>query len=335
VSPGRATVHARQCRSVCTLIVHHVGGWRAARRDARAAGALNIGAMSHVHAPLDLHATHQRLIERAALEQRSLGLLFEDIVTGLYAGLLSPGDTAIDLGANDGHHTFPMAALVGPQGRVYTIEAIDPIYMELLRRIAQTGAHHVQAMSFAASNSTGEAEFTYFRNIPGYSGLNPIQPPHSDEELGRSTVTVQCECLDRVIPAGRPVRFLKIDIEGGEYLALQGARQLLLRDRPVIALENGLDYTAESYGYSGEDFLGLFAELKYRLYFITGHEVTAAHWSRQQRPNIWEFVALPEERLPVADWLHRVALRRAEGPLDLAGWRSLAAQPATAAAAGG
>lgn len=279
--------------------------------------------------PLDLQTTHERLIDRSKAEQRSLGLLFEDIVTGLYAGLLRPGDTAVDLGAHDGHHTFPMAALVGPQGRVYTIEAIDPIYMVLLRRIAQTGWRHVLAMNFAASDRAGEAEFTYFSKIPGYSGLNPIQPPHTDEELGRTTVRVQCECLDHVIPAGAPVRFLKMDIEGGEYLALQGARQLVMRDRPVIALENGLDYTAESYGYSGDDFLGLFAALKYRLFFITGHELTPAQWSRTQRPNIFEFVALPEERLQVAGWLHRVALRRAEGPLDLAGWQALAKDAGT------
>ncbi len=52
-------------------------------------------------------------------------------------------------------------------------------------------------------------------------------------EIGN--VEVPAEAIDRIL-AGSPLTFLKMDIEGGEPQALEGARRSLERHRPVVAV---------------------------------------------------------------------------------------------------
>jgi len=273
------------------------------------------------HQPVGLFETYDLLAAQAAVEGKSIGPLYEDIVLGLYAALLRPGDIAVDVGAHDGHHTFPMSSVVGPTGHIFAIEAIDSVYVKLLKYAARHNRYNITAMNIAASDGEGEASFTHYRNIPGYSGLLPSKLPHSADELGESTVTVQRAPLDLVIPRGRRVRFIKLDIEGGEYHALLGARTLIAEHRPVLAFENGLERAAAQYGYSCDDFFNLFDALDYIPMFISGHRLTREYWDRAKRPHFFELVAVPGELESLGDWVHYIALRRAQGPFTLDDWR--------------
>jgi FkbM family methyltransferase len=280
------------------------------------------------HRPVGLFETYDLLAAQAASEGKSIGPLYEDIVLGLYAALLRPGDVAVDVGAHDGHHTFPMSSIVGPSGHVFAIEAIDDVYVKLLKYAARNNRYNITAMNIAASDGEGEAAFTHYRKIPGYSGLLPSKLPHSAEELGEATVTVQRAPLDLVIPRDRRVRFIKLDIEGGEYHAMLGARALITEHRPVMAFENGLERAAAQYGYTREDFFGFFNTLGYIPMFVSGHRLTHEYWERAKRPHFFELVAVPRELERLGDWVHHIALRRAKGPFTLDDWRGAIDLPA-------
>ena len=60
--------------------------------------------------------------------------LYEKIIQQLYTAILEPGDTCIDVGANKGFHTFPMASLVGDAGKVYAFEPISELNAALVER---------------------------------------------------------------------------------------------------------------------------------------------------------------------------------------------------------
>jgi FkbM family methyltransferase len=67
--------------------------------------------------------------------------------------LLAPGDWAIDVGANVGHHTKRMSDLVGPSGRVLAFEPV-PATFELLA--ANVGRfRHANVSLFNATVSSG------------------------------------------------------------------------------------------------------------------------------------------------------------------------------------
>ncbi len=52
-----------------------------------------------------------------------LGGVYEEIIRAFYTNYLQRGDLAVDCGAEIGHHTFPLAKIVGSKGLVYAIDA--------------------------------------------------------------------------------------------------------------------------------------------------------------------------------------------------------------------
>jgi FkbM family methyltransferase len=133
---------------------------------------------------------------------------------------LSQGDElALDVGANIGYFTGLLAR------RVAAVVALEP-NPRLLRFLAgnierwDVGAH-VTLDARAASNSSGPAELHL---PPAYDGNYGI----ATLEASAATVSYEVEtvCLDELI-AGRPVGVLKIDVEGHELAALEGASESL------------------------------------------------------------------------------------------------------------
>lgn len=57
---------------------------------------------------------------------------FEASTTRAYEGIVRPGDTVLDIGANIGAHTLPLARLVGPAGRVVAFEPTRYAHDKLL-----------------------------------------------------------------------------------------------------------------------------------------------------------------------------------------------------------
>jgi hypothetical protein len=99
------------------------------------------------------------------------------------------------------------------------------------------------------------------------------------------------------------VAFIKLDLEGGEYDALIGAQAVIDRDRPVVASENGYEWSASQFGYNALDLLSFFASRDYRVVDFLGVEATPANFSSQNMT--WEFVAFPAEH-PLAGDITRL-----------------------------
>src|SRR4051794_6121732 len=61
---------------------------------------------------------------------------FEPRTIALYRRAVAPGSVVLDLGANIGAHTIPLAGLVGPQGRVHAFEASEWAFEKMSRNLA-------------------------------------------------------------------------------------------------------------------------------------------------------------------------------------------------------
>ena len=181
-------------------------------------------------------------------------------VLRLMRELLSPGDWAIDAGANVGLVTSDMCAAVGPGGAVW---AIEPLPRNVARLEAFKAANRLtQLRVFDGALSSDEA--TALLQLPasaGASGWGSLLTPWPTS----GAVAVRTWRLDDlVLPEGdRPLRLVKIDVEGAEPRVLAGAEGTLRRHRPLVVCEFN-DVLLRHDGTSSEALLGLFAGLGYR-----------------------------------------------------------------------
>lgn len=138
---------------------------------------------------------------------------------------LRPGDRFIDVGANIGTHSLLGSRLVGPSGSVESIEA-DPLTCQVLRRNIDANAmSNITVHNVCMSNTSGVAKFNINRN----SAKNSLFV------AGEREILLDARRLDETCVGGGIV-LLKIDVEGADYLVLEGATELFRTSPPMAVI---------------------------------------------------------------------------------------------------
>jgi FkbM family methyltransferase len=161
------------------------------------------------------------LLEFIFDEQLRLRIYRNDLVH------VSEGDTVLDVGSHLG--TFTASALNDGAGRVVAIEP-EPFNIACFKRTfdAEIQEGRVILVEAAASDRPGTLSFS-----PMSDGLSAWSKVAEDGELVVEAVTID-EVVDRL--GLDRVDFVKMDIEGSERQALAGAREVLARFAPRMAL---------------------------------------------------------------------------------------------------
>jgi FkbM family methyltransferase len=145
-----------------------------------------------------------------------------------------PGTVAIDVGANVGMFTVPLALAVGPSGRVLTIEPSPENVERLERNLELNSLENVVVEPIAVGDKAGRLVLQ-LASDPGFHSTAEIAESRAVDE----GLTVRAETLDEVwLRAHAPaVSFIKIDTEGSEDAVLRGAEQILAACHPVLLVE--------------------------------------------------------------------------------------------------
>lgn len=181
------------------------------------------------------------------------GALYHD---GLHAAyevtlartVLRPGEAAMDIGAHVGTLAIPMANAVGPDGQVIAVE-MQPVLADLLWRNARLNHHTNLRIHNAAcgakpgQTSIGPINYAKDYNFGGIGIEMDIPHPTRSSE---QTTPIDIVTIDALHP-GTPVRYIKIDVEGGEDAVLKGATQTLTTDRPILSIEVSSDAEIEAF----------------------------------------------------------------------------------------
>ena len=199
--------------------------------------------------------------------------IFEFLIENCYSSILKPTDAAVDGGAHVGMHTLPMARLVGTSGRVFAFEPIHPL-AETIRNQARI-LPQIRVVEAALSDEEGVTCFRYFIDEPWYSSIAERSlGDHKKVEL----ISVPRFVLDSL--AEEPIKFIKLDLESGEFHALRGACELLRRQKPILAIECGRADSANSAGYTQAEYFALFSSVGYFLLDLFGRPFTQADFGR-------------------------------------------------------
>jgi FkbM family methyltransferase len=162
---------------------------------------------------------------------------YEPDLQAAVAELVQPGMPVYDVGANIGYISLLLARRVGDAGHVYAFEAL-PANLERLRlNLVLSGlAGRVTVVPAAVVERKRLARFLVgpsggMGKAAGSAGRRDVVYSQELEVAGLS--------LDEFVYAegNPPPQAVKMDIEGGEVLALPGMRRLLAEMRPLILLE--------------------------------------------------------------------------------------------------
>jgi FkbM family methyltransferase len=167
-----------------------------------------------------------------------------------------------------------MAAAVGPEGRVYAFEPFDANADLLERSIAENGfSDRVSFQRAAVGAANGHATLTFPVETLNSGGayLLPVDGAPLAGNLKKQVPLVALDTLN----LRRPIRFIKMDVEGAEPQVLRGARQILKEDRPVILSELHPTQLARASGITGDQFLAQVADLGYRAHRLEHSSVGA------------------------------------------------------------
>jgi FkbM family methyltransferase len=145
--------------------------------------------------------------------------------------LLQKGDRAVDGGANQGIYACAFATAVGPVGHVYAFEP-QSYAVSCIRNNAKL--NHLQNVTVFEGAISGEMGEIYL-NLD----LGPVSAFTSAEPQGTNTTKVNAFSIDGLFASGQiqDVQFMKLDVEGAELRALNGAKEMLKRAKPRICLE--------------------------------------------------------------------------------------------------
>ena len=141
--------------------------------------------------------------------------------------ILSPGDVAVDAGANIGIYTRFLSLCVGPIGCVHSFEPSP----ENFRRLqAATRKLPNVRLSQAAVGESSRRSRLYISDK-----LNVDHRAYLPEGESRHTVPIEMIALDDYFKPGERVDLIKMDVQGYELHALRGANRVLA-DNPAAKL---------------------------------------------------------------------------------------------------
>ena len=155
---------------------------------------------------------------------------WEPALSALMIKFVNPGDNIVDLGANYGTHTLRLAQKAyNGKNKVYAFEANPKVYNLLNRSVDLNGFHgNIKPYNLLITDQDGKKyTFTYSDeyNVGG-SKITPTSDLSYVHNLDKFS-ELSSSKLDTIIPSGTKINFMKLDIEGSEFMAIAGASRVI------------------------------------------------------------------------------------------------------------
>ena len=168
------------------------------------------------------------------------GYIYEPGLSSILERVLAQTDTYfLDCGANIGYWSVVASQLL-PPGRVVALEASPPQF-ERLRRNAQLNQGRIEAILGALWSRDGDS-LVIMTNERWHAGSSVV---NWKDKVGQTrfheynieSVTIDTIC-NRYIPDRDARIVIKLDVEGAEVQALQGAREVLSSREVIVCYED-------------------------------------------------------------------------------------------------
>ena len=155
---------------------------------------------------------------------------YSELEVKLFQEHLKPGDSVIEVGANIGAHTIPLAKLVGPNGHVHAFEPQKLAFDLLTTNTMLNGLTQIHTEYKAIGDENKMLQLSSLDPHESHNFGHYKLSNHSEGKLVVAQITLDSSGIDQC-------DFLKIDVEGMELNVLKGGMELIKKCRPIIYME--------------------------------------------------------------------------------------------------
>lgn len=187
---------------------------------------------------------------------------WEDFETEIFSQYIHPGDIVVDIGAHIGWYTLIAAKLVGKTGKVYSFEPDTTNFNLLTKNVQANGYHNVVLIKKAVSNKTDSAQLFINNENTGDHRI-------FDTDKNRRSVTIETITLDDYFRnITEQIDLIKMDIQGWEMQALQGARRVVTTNKHLKLITELQPSYIHLSGQKPREYLALLRKHGFKLYQI-------------------------------------------------------------------
>ena len=201
---------------------------------------------------------------------------------------LKPGMTAIDIGANLGVYSMPMARLVSPGGKIISYEPGGEARALLEDSRKSNGLRNLEIVGAALSD----------REREGHLGFAASSEQRALDDAGKGErVRVTSLDLENAARCWPPVDFVKIDAEGEEERIINGGRSFFAAHSPLVMFEIRAGNTVN------ENLRTMFSAMGYKIFRQLAGNAILVPFDATQPFDAYElnlFAAKPDRALAIA-----------------------------------
>lgn len=186
------------------------------------------------------------------------GRVFEPEVIEIAKKYIKKGTAVLDIGANFGQMSLNFSKLTGNDGTVYSFEAQKRVFEILEKNAAANKATNIKPYFNAVyfeSNKTFHFPEPDFVQFGAYGSYNlPL-----NETAGNPVTSLKIDDLGIT----KPISFMKVDVQGCDLFAMQGAAETIKKHKMPILFEFEQQFQ-ETYGTTFQDYVEFIDSVGYK-----------------------------------------------------------------------
>lgn len=188
------------------------------------------------------------------------GKIFEQFIVDVARRYITKGSVVLDVGSNFGQMSLIFSQLVGEEGQVFSFEADDYIFYVLEKNINANKCYNIKLFNKAVYNKTGAA---MYYPVPDFKELNYGYGSYGLDPNATSGRTIETIAIDD-LEIDREISFMKVDIQGSDLFAMEGAIQMIKKYKMPIIFEFEQQYQ-KNFNTSFQDYLDFIDSINYKV----------------------------------------------------------------------